>query len=294
MRLAAPTVGEFLAAKGAPLEQADTVVPAADTPLTEGLQVTVTRDRTETRIETLPLAPPENVIEDPTMNQSRTVVENPGAPGVQDVTFAVTPGQRRRGRPRPGRARTSPCRRSRRPSARRQAGHRGAAGARTARPGTRSRNARPPATGHINTGNGYYGGVQFDQNTWERQGGLRYAPRADLATREEQIAIAEVTRDRQGWGAWPSCTSRLGYRDPAGSVAPRSSGGATPGRFSRCPPLCSVPPRFVRSPPSSVCGRPRHSARTSCTTPTPCAASSPPPGSDATTGCSRSGPDSVR
>ena len=54
----------------------------------------------------------------------------------------------------------------------------------------------------INTGNGYYGGVQFDQNTWERNGGLRYAGRADLATREEQIAIAEA-RARQGWGAWP-------------------------------------------------------------------------------------------
>ena len=52
----------------------------------------------------------------------------------------------------------------------------------------------------INTGNGYYGGVQFDQNTWERQGGLRYASRADLATREEQIAIATVTQQRQGWG----------------------------------------------------------------------------------------------
>ena len=57
----------------------------------------------------------------------------------------------------------------------------------------------------INTGNGYFGGLQFDQNTWERNGGLRYAARADLATREEQIAIAEVTRARQGWGAWPVC-----------------------------------------------------------------------------------------
>ena len=61
----------------------------------------------------------------------------------------------------------------------------------------------------INTGNGFYGGVQFNQNTWERHGGLRYAPRADLATREEQIAIAEVTRARQGWGAWPVCSTRV-------------------------------------------------------------------------------------
>jgi len=64
----------------------------------------------------------------------------------------------------------------------------------------------------INTGNGFYGGVQFDQNTWERHGGLRYAPRADLATREEQLAIAEVTRARQGWGAWPVCSTRVRAR----------------------------------------------------------------------------------
>ncbi|HJT95949.1 MAG TPA: transglycosylase family protein, partial [Mycobacterium sp.] len=37
-------------------------------------------------------------------------------------------------------------------------------------------------------------------------------PRADLATREEQIAIAEVTRARQGWGAWPTCSGRIGAR----------------------------------------------------------------------------------
>jgi hypothetical protein len=39
--------------------------------------------------------------------------------------------------------------------------------------------------------------------------GLRYAPRADLATREEQLAIAEVTRACQGWGAWPVCSVKV-------------------------------------------------------------------------------------
>ncbi|CAM5506554.1 hypothetical protein STENM327S_08346 [Streptomyces tendae] len=42
----------------------------------------------------------------------------------------------------------------------------------------------------INTGNGYYGGLQFTQSTWEAFGGTRYAPRADLATKEQQIAVA--------------------------------------------------------------------------------------------------------
>ena len=53
-----------------------------------------------------------------------------------------------------------------------------------------------------NTGNGYYGGLQFAQATWEATGGLQYAPRADLATREQQIAVAEVLRARAGLGQW--------------------------------------------------------------------------------------------
>src|SRR5882724_722353 len=43
----------------------------------------------------------------------------------------------------------------------------------------------------VNTGNGFYGGLQFWQPTWKDFGGLTYAPRADLATRAEQIAVAE-------------------------------------------------------------------------------------------------------
>lgn len=62
----------------------------------------------------------------------------------------------------------------------------------------------------INTGNGYYGGVQFSQSTWVAFGGLAYAGRADLATREQQIAIAEKTLDGQGWGAWPVCSKKAG------------------------------------------------------------------------------------
>lgn len=65
---------------------------------------------------------------------------------------------------------------------------------------------------HANTGNGFYGGLQFTQQTWAGFGGTQYAPRADLATREQQIAVAEKVQAAQGWGAWPSCTSKLGLR----------------------------------------------------------------------------------
>ena len=54
----------------------------------------------------------------------------------------------------------------------------------------------------INTGNGYYGGLQFSASTWLSAGGGKFAPRADLATREEQITIANALFDRVGGSPW--------------------------------------------------------------------------------------------
>ena len=65
----------------------------------------------------------------------------------------------------------------------------------------------------INTGNGFYGGLQFTQSTWQAYGGQLYAPRADLATREQQIAVAERTLAGQGWAAW-TCAYAGGGEGP--------------------------------------------------------------------------------
>ncbi|WP_433398435.1 transglycosylase family protein [Streptomyces sp. CA-146814] len=54
----------------------------------------------------------------------------------------------------------------------------------------------------INTGNGYYGGLQFSQSSWAAAGGTQYASRADLASKDQQIATAEKLLDMQGPGAW--------------------------------------------------------------------------------------------
>ncbi|MFE2286026.1 transglycosylase family protein [Streptomyces sp. NPDC059443] len=62
----------------------------------------------------------------------------------------------------------------------------------------------------VNTGNGFYGGLQFWQPTWEEHGGLLFAPRADLATRDQQIRVAEDLLGTQGWEAWPVCATRYG------------------------------------------------------------------------------------
>jgi predicted nucleic acid-binding Zn-ribbon protein len=61
----------------------------------------------------------------------------------------------------------------------------------------------------INTGNGFYGGLQFTSSTWLAFGGGVYAPRADLAARSQQIAIAEKVLADQGPGAWPTCGRSL-------------------------------------------------------------------------------------
>ena len=86
---------------------------------------------------------------------------------------------------------------------------------------------------HINTGNGYYGGLQFGHPTWVGFGGKRYAARADLASRMGQILTAEKVLDVQGWNAWPSCSRQLGLTqadkagDPRGR-APKKAPKKTP------------------------------------------------------------------
>lgn len=211
VHLPAPNVAGLLAAAGAPLQGSDQVVPAPTAPITEGMQIQVTRNRIERVTERVPLPPPARRIEDPEMNMSRQVVEDPGSPGTQDVTFSVAEVNGvETGRLPIANVVVTPAREA------------------VLRVGTKPGTEVPPvsdgsiwdslagceAGGNwaINTGNGFYGGVQFDQGTWAANGGLRYAPRADLATREEQIAIAEVTRQRQGWGAWPVCSGRVGAR----------------------------------------------------------------------------------
>lgn len=61
----------------------------------------------------------------------------------------------------------------------------------------------------INTGNGYYGGLQFSAGSWRGVGG---SGTANQASREEQIARAQQLQAKQGWGAWPACSRKLGLR----------------------------------------------------------------------------------
>ncbi len=81
----------------------------------------------------------------------------------------------------------------------------------------------------INTGNGFYGGLQFTPGTWAGYGGKQYAPSANQATREQQIAVAERVLKGQGIGAWPVCGARAGS-------AQKYSGSNTGGQRSQSKP----------------------------------------------------------
>ncbi|NUP18168.1 MAG: LysM peptidoglycan-binding domain-containing protein [Streptomyces sp.] len=83
---------------------------------------------------------------------------------------------------------------------------------------------------HINTGNGYYGGLQFAASTWRAYGGTAYASTADQAGKAQQIAVATKVQRAQGWGAWPTCSARAGAYGsaPAASAAGSADSSSTP------------------------------------------------------------------
>jgi len=81
----------------------------------------------------------------------------------------------------------------------------------------------------INTGNGFYGGVQFSASTWKAYGGKTYASQAHLATKAEQIAIARRVLAGQGPGAWPTCSRRAGLTKSNGEASVHAMPTTNPG-----------------------------------------------------------------
>ena len=98
------------------------------------------------------------------------------------------------------------------------------------------------------TGNGYYGGLQFSPSTWKAFGGGEYASSAHQASRSEQIAVAENVLAQQGWNAWPSCSKKTGA---SGSATPRTperdTGSQAPERVRLSAPASSGSTYTVKS-----------------------------------------------
>jgi len=95
-----------------------------------------------------------------------------------------------------------------------------------------------------NTGNGYYGGLQFSQPTWAAYGGSALAPRADQATPGQQVQIAEKVLAGQGIGAWPTCGKRLAG---GATVAAVKAPAAAPAPAVQKPSTAAAPTQAVHA-----------------------------------------------
>ncbi|MDQ1046134.1 transglycosylase family protein [Streptomyces sp. V4I2] len=115
----------------------------------------------------------------------------------------------------------------------------------------------------INTGNGYYGGLQFSASTWAAYGGTQYAAQANQASKAQQIAVAEKVLAGQGKGAWPNCgvnLSNSAYNGSADTSSNTSSGSGSSDSSS------SDSSRSTEQPASRSADRP--AAKKTVTTPT--------------------------
>jgi uncharacterized protein YabE (DUF348 family) len=205
----AVTVAELLEQLKVTLGPDDAITPAGDLKITNGAEVRISRMGVTVVNQTEQVAPPVQKQDDPEMDKGKEVVLDPGAPGERIATYRIAV---KNGKEVSREEIGSKVTKEAKPK--------------VVKVGTKKppqpvisdgevwdRLAQCEAGGNwaINTGNGYYGGLQFNISTWNSNGGAQYASRPDLATREQQIAIATLVRDRRGgYGAWPACSRKLG------------------------------------------------------------------------------------
>ncbi len=204
----ATTVAGLLADKGIALGSYDEVSPAVDTPIVDGLKVAVTKVsyKTTTKTETV-AQPADKQVGDSSMAAGTKKVVTKGHPGEVTVYYHTKIANGVAGEP------VEVSRKTVTPAVATVV-H---VGTKTQAPSGSTAPAAIGANGvnwdavaqcesgqrwNINTGNGYYGGLQFDIRTWLGNGGGKYAPRADLATKEQQIEIANYVYAHRGLQPW--------------------------------------------------------------------------------------------
>jgi uncharacterized protein YabE (DUF348 family) len=222
----AKTVGDFLAAQGIVLGAEDTVTPAAETPMSNGLVISVARILTTTVTQEVEVPQPaDQQVEDSSMDAGTSVVTQQGAPGKDSVTYQVTTvNGAESAKTEVGRTSiTAPVATVVAVGTKEEpvAAPRSSSGSSSSSSSSSSASSSAPVSSgssgvnwdaiaqcestnnwSINTGNGYYGGLQFDISTWLSAGGGAYAPRADLATKAQQIAVAENLYASRGLSPW--------------------------------------------------------------------------------------------
>ncbi|HOZ57644.1 MAG TPA: ubiquitin-like domain-containing protein [Nakamurella multipartita] len=232
---AAKTVGDLLAEQSIVLGPLDTVSPDASTPLSNGLVVAVTRVAKTTVTEDVAVAQPaDQTVEDSSVERGVSTVTQQGSAGTDSVTYEVTTTNgAESAKTEVSRTTVTPAQATvitvgtKKPvstssaSTGSSSGSSSSSSSNSGSSSSSSSSAAPvsssgssginwegiaqcESTGNwsINTGNGYYGGLQFDNSTWASGGGTAYAPRADLATKEQQIAVAENVAASRGSSPW--------------------------------------------------------------------------------------------
>ena len=225
----AKTVADFLAEQAIVLGAEDTVDPAVSTPLSDGLVITVARVATTSVTEEVEVAQPgDQTVEDSSMDAGTSTVTQQGSPGKDSVTYQVTTVNG---------AQTAKNEVARTPitaatasvitvgtkeqetysssssnsSSNSSSSDEGSSDSGSSAPVSSGSsgvnwdgiaNCESTNNWSINTGNGYYGGLQFDIPTWNSAGGGAYASRPDQASREEQIAVAENLYASRGTSPW--------------------------------------------------------------------------------------------
>lgn len=215
---AAKTVGDLLADRGITFDSNDRLNVPLDAQVTPNMQINLDRVEIVKDREVVDVKAPAKYIDDPEMEEGTEEIREEGVLGEKQVirhtvlvngqpedTFVASAHETREAKPAVIVRGTKKAEKE---------GNTGAAAPAVADGSVWDAIAQCESGGDwsINTGNGYQGGLQFNPGTWAAYGGTAYAPTADQATREQQIAIAEKTQAAQGWGAWPACTAKLGLR----------------------------------------------------------------------------------
>jgi uncharacterized protein YabE (DUF348 family) len=203
IKTTAVTMQEFMGLQHMSLGKDDSVKGGMDLKLRNGAEVHISRTGVTVVNRTEKVTQPVQKKEDSTMDAGDEKVLDPGAPGERIATYRITVkngkevakveiGSKVTKKPKPKIVKVG----TKQPDI-------GDASA-----WDRIAQCESGGNWHINTGNGFYGGLQFDQGTWASNGGTAYAPRADLASREQQIAIAEKVAAGRGFSPWPVCGAR--------------------------------------------------------------------------------------
>lgn len=212
---AAKTVGDLLAARGVTFDTDDRLNVALTDAVEPGMEIVLDRVSTVERPETVVVEAPAEYVDDDSLDEGEEEVREKGEQGETKVihrTVTVNGQVESEGVAEEKEVKKAKPALIARGT--KQAGNTGAAAPAVASGSVWDSLAQCESGGNwaINTGNGFSGGLQFTPSTWAGHGGTAYAPSAHLATREQQIAIAERVQASQGWGAWPACTASLGIR----------------------------------------------------------------------------------